>query len=88
MRSSSKENRNISEIIEQRDMKSSFACKGFNYGLQTWNDKLRLLLLYWLLMYKVTEINGVKTYNMSAGKSYSEFMESAAKQSKSLRYDN
>lgn len=28
----------------------------------------------WLLMYKVTEINGVKTYNMSAGKSYSQFI--------------
>ena len=39
-------------------------------------------------MYKVTEINGVKAYNMSAGKSYSEFMQTAAKQSKSLRYDN
>ena len=39
-------------------------------------------------MYKVTEINNVKTYNMSAGKSYSQFMEEARKNNKSLRYDD
>jgi ribosome biogenesis protein ENP2 len=38
-------------------------------------------------MYKVTEINGVKTYNMSAGKSHSQFLAEAKKNSKSLRYD-
>ena len=38
-------------------------------------------------MYKVTEINGVKTYNMSAGKTYSQFLNEAQKSSKSLRYD-
>ena len=38
-------------------------------------------------MYKVTEINGVKTYNMSAGKSYHQFIEEARKTNKSLRYD-
>lgn len=40
-----------------------------------------------LLMYKVTEINGVKTYNMSAGKTYAQFFEEYKKNSKSLRYD-
>lgn len=39
-------------------------------------------------MYKVTEINGVKTYNMAAGKSYSQFVEEAKKTNKSLRYDD
>ena len=38
-------------------------------------------------MYKVTEINGVKTYNMSAGKTYSQFLEQAKDKHKSLRYD-
>lgn len=38
-------------------------------------------------MYKVTEINGVKTYNMSAGKTYNQFLEEAKKTNKSLRYD-
>lgn len=38
-------------------------------------------------MYKVTEINGVKTYNMSAGKTYDQFVEEAKKNNKSLRYD-
>jgi len=38
-------------------------------------------------MYKVTEINGVKTYNMSAGKSYHQFIEEAKKNNKSLRYN-
>jgi hypothetical protein len=38
-------------------------------------------------MYKVTEINGVKTYNMSAGKTYNQFIEDAQKNSKSLKYD-
>jgi hypothetical protein len=39
-------------------------------------------------MYKVTEINGVKTYNMSAGKTYHQFMEEAKNNHKSLRYDD
>lgn len=38
-------------------------------------------------MYKITEVNGVKTYNMSAGKTYQQFFEEAKKNHKSLRYD-
>lgn len=38
-------------------------------------------------MYKVTEINGVKTYNMSAGKTYNQFLDEAYKTNKSLKYD-
>jgi len=38
-------------------------------------------------MYKVTEINSVKTYNMSAGKTHSQFMNEAKQSNKSLRYD-
>jgi ribosome biogenesis protein ENP2 len=38
-------------------------------------------------MYKVTEVNGVKTYNMSAGKTASQFIEDAKKSNHSLRYD-
>lgn len=39
-------------------------------------------------MYKITEINGVKTYNMSAGKTNTQFLEDAKKNNKSLRYDD
>ena len=39
-------------------------------------------------MYKVTEINGVETYNMSAGKTHSQFVQEAQKTNKSLRYDD
>lgn len=38
-------------------------------------------------MYKITEVNGVKTYNMSAGKTLPQFIEEAKKTHKSLRYN-
>lgn len=38
-------------------------------------------------MYKITEVNGIKTYNMSAGKTFSQFYEEAKKTHKSLRYN-
>ena len=38
-------------------------------------------------MYKITEVNGIKTYNMSAGKTFTQFYEEAKKSHKSLRYN-
>lgn len=38
-------------------------------------------------MYKITEVNGIKTYNMSAGKTLPQFQEEAKKAHKSLRYN-
>lgn len=38
-------------------------------------------------MYSVTEVNGVKTYNMSAGKSVKEFEEEFLRTSKSLKFN-
>jgi len=35
----------------------------------------------------VSELNGVKSYNLSAGKTLTEFIEESKSQSKSLRYN-
>lgn len=39
-------------------------------------------------MYTISEINGVKIYNLSAGKTLPQFLEEANKRKKSLRYDD
>ena len=39
------------------------------------------------MSYAISELNGVKIYNLSAGKTLNQFLEEAAKKKKSLRYD-
>lgn len=38
-------------------------------------------------MYTISEINGVKIYNLSAGKTLPQFLEESSKKQKSLKYD-
>lgn len=39
------------------------------------------------MSYSVTEINGVKIYNLSAGKTLPQFLQDSYETHKSLRYD-
>jgi hypothetical protein len=39
------------------------------------------------MSYQISELNGVKIYNLSAGKSTPEFLDEARKLKKSLRYN-
>ncbi len=39
-------------------------------------------------MYTISEINGIKIYNLSAGKTLPQFLEEANKRKKGLKYDN
>lgn len=38
-------------------------------------------------MYSISEVNGIKVYNMSAGKTTPQFIEEARRTHKSLKYN-